>query len=88
MRETIPPQIDHMRRVLESLRKETDALERKNIQFIRTVSEAQSRDIQAMSDLYGMSTGRGLRFNQGDELPSLVDVMKCTSDKVSTVQIY
>ena len=86
MRENFPPQIDHMRRVLESLRKETDALERKNIQFIRTVSEAQSRDIQATSDLYSMSTGGGLRV--GDELPSLVDVAKCTSDKVRTSLLH
>lgn len=74
-----------MRKVLEALRKETDALERRNIQFIRTVSEAQSKEIQAMSDLYSMSTGKGLHSNRAGEsgLPSLVDVTKCTSDKVS-----
>lgn len=74
-----------MERMVEELRKEVDTLERRNIKFISTISEAQSREIQAMSDLYNMSTGRGLRSKQAGEsgLPSLVDVTKCTSDQVS-----
>lgn len=78
-----------MKKVLESLRKETDALERRNIDFINTLSEAQNKEIQAMSDLYSMSTGRGLHSGRAGEsgLPSLVDVTKCTSEKVSTCHV-
>ncbi len=78
-----------MKKILDSLRKETDSLERRNIEFIRFHSEAQNKEIQAMNDLYSISTGKGLHSNRAGEngLPSLVDVTKCTSDKVSTVRV-
>lgn len=73
-----------MKEVSDTLRKEIDELEQRNIQFIRSVTEFQNREIQAMSDLYNISTGRGKHHKQAGEhkLPSLVDITKSTTDQV------
>ena len=83
-----------MHDTVKALKQKSDALEKRNISLISTVSEAHNRELEVMSDVYSTSTGRGLRSRQAGSnergLPSLVDVAKCTSDQVrrSHVRLY
>lgn len=72
---------------LNKIKSEVDALEFRNLGLMEVMTAAQLEEAEITKELMRLSTRKGSNRTKGtgstSELPSLVDVAKCTSNEVS-----
>lgn len=72
---------------MKKTKSEVDALEFRNLGLMEVMTATQLEEAEITKDLMRLSTRKGpnrtSRAGSTSELPSLVDVAKCTSDEVS-----
>ena len=72
---------------MKKIKSEVDALEFRNLGLMEVMTAAQLEEAEITKELMRLSTRKGTNrtscAGSTSELPSLVDVAKCTSDGVS-----
>lgn len=78
-------QIEEAKRALKKVMSETDSMEFRNLGLMEVMTAAQMAEAQMTKELISLSTRKGrtnrpMRAGSTSQLPSLVDVSKCTFD--------